>query len=55
MFANGTTSHACDSDLGNVIKRLEHDSMLAIELFESNYMKLNEVNAIFFYLNISMK
>ena len=45
MFAtmpNNTTFHACDSDLGNLIIRFEHDSMLAIEWFESNYMKLNE-------------
>ena len=28
-------------DLGNLIRRLEHDSLVAIEWFESNYMKLN--------------
>ena len=28
-------------DLGNLVRRLEHDSMLATEWFESNYMKLN--------------
>ena len=33
---------ACDSDICDLIKRLEHDSSLAIEWFESNYMKLNE-------------
>ena len=32
----------CDSDLHNLIARLEHDSVLAIEWFESNYMKLNQ-------------
>ena len=41
-YADDTTFHACDSDLGNLINRLEHDSMLATEWFESNYMKLNE-------------
>ena len=34
--------HACDSDLHNVILRLEHDSVFAIEWFECNYMKLNQ-------------
>ena len=37
-----TTFHACDMDLENLARRLEHDSMLAIEWFESNYMKLNQ-------------
>ena len=35
------TFHACDSDCENFIQRLEHDSMLAFEWFESNYMKLS--------------
>ena len=29
-------------DLENVVRRLEHDSMLATEWFESNYVKLNQ-------------
>ena len=29
-------------DLENLVRRLEHDSMLAIEWFESIYMKLNQ-------------
>ena len=33
---------ACDKDLGSLINRLEHDSFLAIEWFQNNYMKLNE-------------
>ena len=41
-FADDTTFHACDSDLSNLIKRLEHDSFLAIEWFETNNMKLNK-------------
>ena len=44
-YADDTTFHACDSDfkdfIQSLIQRLEHDSMLAIEWFESNYMKLN--------------
>ena len=34
--------HACDSNLDDLIRRLEHDSILAIEWFEGNYMKLNQ-------------
>ena len=41
--------HACDSDLEKLINRLEYDSsMLAIEWFESNYMKLNDDKCHFF-------
>ena len=41
-YADDTTFHACDTDLNGLILRLEHDSKLAIEWFENNYMKLNE-------------
>ena len=34
--------YACDRDLSNLVRRLEHDSLIFIEWFESNYMKLNE-------------
>ena len=40
-YADDTTFHACDSDLENLIRKLEHDAMLAVEWFENNYMKLN--------------
>ena len=40
--ADDTTFYACDSDICNLIKRSAHDSLLAFEWFESNYMKLNE-------------
>ena len=43
-YADGTTFYCRDSDICNLIKRLEHDSSLAIEWFESNYIKLNEDN-----------
>ena len=33
-YADETTFNACDSDLHNLISRLEHDSVLAIEWFE---------------------
>ena len=40
-FADDTTLYACDMDLKTVLSKLEHDSLLAIEWFEANYMKLN--------------
>ena len=41
-YADNTTFHACDMDLEHLVRRLEHNSMLAIELLESSYMKLNQ-------------
>ena len=41
-YADDTTFHACDMDLENLVRRLEHDSMLVIDWFEGNYMKLNQ-------------
>ena len=41
-FADDTTFHACDKDLSNLIKRLEHDAFLATESFETNNMTLNK-------------
>ena len=41
-YADDTTFHACDQNLHTLIQRLEHDSLLAIEWVEENYMKLNE-------------
>ena len=40
-YADDTTLHACDSNVKELLRRLEHDSKLAIEWFENNYMKLN--------------
>ena len=40
-FADDTTLYSCDLDLSTMIRNLEHDSLLAIEWFENNYMKLN--------------
>ena len=40
-FADDNALHSCDQKLGNVLRNLEHDSLLAIEWFELNYMKLN--------------
>ena len=40
-FADDTTFYACNKDLCPHINRLEHGSLLAIEWFENNHMKLN--------------
>ena len=40
-IVDDTTFYACDMDLNSLIKRLQHDSLLAIEWFENNKMKLN--------------
>ena len=36
------TTYTSDQNLEALLQRLEHDSALAIEWFEANYMKLNE-------------
>ena len=41
-YADDNTLNACDMSLENLLRRLEHDSLLAIEWFQSNNMKLNE-------------
>ena len=41
-YADDNTINACDMNLENLLRRLEHDSILAIEWFHQNYMKLNE-------------
>ena len=46
-YADDTDLYACDTNIDNVIYKLEHDVRLAVECFESNYMKLNEKNATF--------
>ena len=41
-FVNDTTFFASDENLNSLIKRLDHDSLFAIELFQNNNMKLNQ-------------
>ena len=41
-FADDTTFFASDENLNSLIKRLKHDSLLAIEWFQNNNMKLNQ-------------
>ena len=57
---NFGTFYACDKDLISLINRLEHDSYIAIEVFEKNYMKLSQAKCQlpvsgFKYENISAK
>ncbi len=40
-YVDDITPHACDIDIQNLLRRLEHDCLLAIDWFDSNYMKLN--------------
>ena len=40
-YADDSTFYICDKDLKSLIQRLEHDSLIAIEWFDCNYMKLN--------------
>ena len=49
-FADDTTFHGCDFSLGDLVNRLEHDANLAIEWFDCNHMKLNQLKC---YLIIS--
>ena len=41
-YADDTGLHACDKELPCLSTTLEHDTALAIEWFEINYMKLNK-------------
>ena len=41
-YADGTGVHACHKDIGSLMRSLEHDTHLAIDWSESNYMKLNK-------------
>ena len=41
-FADDATFYACNKDLHLLINRLEHGSLLVIEWFENNHMKLNQ-------------
>ena len=50
-FADDTNIYiyACDIDLSNLLRRLEHDSLIAIDWFENNYMKLNRDKCHFLF------
>ena len=48
-FADDTTFYTCDNDIKSVIRKLEHDTLLAIEWFGANFMKLNEEKCHFLF------
>ena len=41
-FADDTTFYVFGKDLNTLINRLEHDTALAVEWFETNFRKLNQ-------------
>ena len=49
-YADDTTFHVSDKSLNTLIRQLEHDSLLYIEWFNSNYLKLNEDKCHFLIL-----
>ena len=53
--ADDTAFYACESVLHNLISRLVHDSVLAIEWYEHNYMKLSHDKCHSLILDINMK
>ena len=42
FYLTEMTQLKCDKDLNTLINRLEHDTALAFEWFENNFMKLNQ-------------
>ena len=42
-YADDTNFHVCDSDFKDLIPRLEHEPLLATELFQTDCRKLDEV------------
>ena len=49
-FTDDTTFYVCGKDLNILINRLEHDTSLAVEWFENNFMSV-----IYLFLDINMK
>ena len=41
-YANDITFNACESDLKDLITRFEHESLLAFEWFQADYVNLSE-------------
>ena len=48
-IADDTTPYACDETLQGLLFRLENDTLIAIEWFHSNFMKLNEDKCHFLF------
>ena len=41
-FADDTTFYVCDNTIKSALQRLEHDTLIAVEWFGFNFMKLNQ-------------
>ena len=54
-YADDTTFHACELDIKSLITRLEHDAILTIEWFESNYKCNRKINVISYFQGTNMK
>jgi hypothetical protein len=48
-FADDTTFYSCDDEIKSVLRKLEHDSLIAIEWFGFNYMQLNKDKSSFIF------
>lgn len=48
-YAEDVTFLVCELDIKSLIIRLEHDAFLALEWFESKYMKLNQEKCNFLF------
>ena len=48
-FADDTTLYSCDKDIKSVTQCLEHDTLIAIEWFGWNFMKLNQDKCHFLF------
>ena len=46
ITSDDTSYFACDKYLNVLIKRLEHDSLQAVEWFQNNKIKLNQDNLV---------
>ena len=47
-YSDDTGLHICNKDLPNLLNSVEHDTHIAIEWVERNYMKLDKVKCNFF-------
>ena len=53
--ADDTNFYAFDMDLSNLLRRLEHDALRAVEWFVNNHMKMNAKEVIFSFQVMKMR
>ena len=51
-YADDTTLYACDKNLNDLMRNLEHDSLLSLMCFEENYMTFNPISTVIFWPRI---